>query len=362
MFRYVCLAILVSAAPLAAQDRVTYLDRSSKAGSSLLRSGTINMEDPGKVTITGTDGRRTDVPAGDLLDVIYDGEPQTEMNAARSAEKERRLDAALAGYLEAQKKVAADKKLLRRHLEYKLAELRAMQAEAGVNPATAIDSLRAFVRTHADSRQLLSCYDMLGRLLIASRQPVDEVTTALAQIRSRFGTDNKEVASRCDLLRSDLLMQELQQALLADKTAAASKATALEKALTELTTIADRAIQPDLEAKRVFCQALKDPGKALAAWEAQLKTVGDDGRNRAAIHLTRGDYYRLMQQPREAMWEYLWVDTVYMQDRQQQAKALFYLVDIFDKLGDAAKARDCKERLQNDPRLKDTRYQRASGK
>lgn len=358
MSRNVCLALLLLASPLMAQDRVTYLDRGSKTGATVLRSGTINSEDPGKVTITGNDNRRTDVPAVDMLDVIYDGEPQAELNAARSAERERRLDAALAGYAEAMKKVTADKKLLRRHLEYKMAELRAAQAEGGANPAQAIDSLRAFVRTHGDSRQLLSAYDLLGRLLLGSKQPADEVMTALTQVRSKYGADNKEVASRCDLLRSDLLMQDLQQTLAADKNAAIGKAATMEKAFTELSTIAERGIQPELDAKRIFCQALKDPGKAHAAWDALLKAVGDDTRSRAAIHLVRGDYYRLAQQPKEAMWEYLWVDTVYMNDRQQQGRALYFLVDVFDKLGDPAKARDCKDRLSSDPRLRDTRYRR----
>src|SRR5262245_838888 len=133
MSRFVCIAMLLTAMPVIAQDRVTYLDRASRTGATLLRSGTISSEDPGKVSLTGSDGRRTDVPAVDLIDVIYDGEPQAELNAARTAERERRLDAALAGYSEAMKKVTADKKLLRRHLEYKLAELRAAQAEGGAN-------------------------------------------------------------------------------------------------------------------------------------------------------------------------------------------------------------------------------------
>jgi hypothetical protein len=358
MSRFACIALLFVASPLVAQDRVTFLDRASKTGGTVLRSGTINSEDPGKATITGNDNRRTDVPAVDLLEVIYDGEPLTEMNAARAAERERRLDAALAGYTEAMKKVPSDKKLLRRHLEYKLAELRAAQAEGGANPTQAIDSLRAFIRTHGDSRQLLAAYDLLGRLLLTSKQPADDVLTGLAQVRSKFGADNKEVASRCDLLRSELLLQDLQQTLLADKNAAAGKATALEKSFTELATIADRTIQPEVEAKRIFCQAIKDPAKALAAWDALLKSAGDDNHSRAAIHLVRGDYYRLAQQPKEAMWEYLWVDTVFMNDRHQQAKALYYLTEVFDKLGDTAKARDCKERLSTDPRLRDTRYRR----
>jgi hypothetical protein len=344
---------------LQAQDRVTFVDRSSKTGATLLRSGSITVEDPGKVTITSSDGRRSDIPVSDIIDVLYEGEPQSEMNAARTAERERRYDAALAAYADASKKVTADKKLLRRHLEYKEAEMRTAQAEAGTNPGAALDALRAFAKNHSECRQVLSCYDALGRLLIIGRQPIAEVVEALAQLRSKFGTDNKDVASRCDLLRSDLIVQELEQVFLKEGLPVAkSKSTAAAKSLAELVTIADRTIEPELTAKVNYCKAYGDPNVSFAAWDGQLKAT-EDPHSRAAIHLIRGDYYRLSNNMKEAMWDYLWVDTVYFADRNQQAKALFQLIEVFDKLGDTAKSRDCKERLQSDGRLRDTRYSKA---
>ena len=353
-----CVLALLLVQVTAAQDRVTYIDHSSKTGSTLLRSGTISLEDPGKVTITSGDNRRSDIPVSDIVDVVYDGEPTAEMNAARTAERERKFDVALAGYTDALKKSGSDKKLLRRHLEYKLAEMRTAQADAGANSAAAIDALRQFAKAYPDSRQSLTCYENLGRLLVAARQPVTEVVEALAQLRSKFGSDNKEVASRCDLLRSDLILQELELTVLKEgMDAAKGKAAAAGKAIAELVTIADRSVQPELLARQTYCQALAAPGPAVAAWEAQLKST-EDPRSRAGIHLTRGDFYRLTQNYKEAMWDYLWVDTVYFADRNQQAKALYQLVDVFDKLGDPAKSRDCKERLLNDGRLRDTRYQR----
>ncbi|MBL8824304.1 MAG: tetratricopeptide repeat protein [Planctomycetia bacterium] len=356
--------LLTLAGVVQAQDRVTFLDRSSKTGGTLLRSGSIAQEDPGKITLNSGDGRRSDIPVPDVVDVIYDGEPQAEMNSVRQSERDHRYDAALAACSDAMKKTTPDKKLLRRHLEYKMAELRSIQAEKGTPAAQAIDALRVFIKNHPDSRQSLSCLETLGRLLIASEEPVTEVLDSLAQLRSRFGADNKEVANRCDLIRSDLILQQLS-ALFAKAGAAGSKSqlTAASKSLQELQTISDRSIHPELAARIIFCQVLQDPSKAPEQWEALLATT-DDPTSRAAIHLTRGDFYRLTRKDREAMWDYLWVDTVYFADRHQQAKALYQLMEVFDKLGDQAKARDCRERLRNDNRLKDTRYHRlaAGGK
>jgi hypothetical protein len=343
-----------------AQDRVTALDRSSKTGATLMRSGSITAEDPGKVTISSGDNRRSDLPVSDLVDVAYDGEPTAELNAARTAERERKIDVALAAYADALKKVPADKKLLRRHLEFKLAEMRTALADAGANPAVALEALRQFAKTHPDSRQSLACYENMGRLLVVARQPVAEVVEGLAQLRSKYGADNKEVANRCDLLRSELILQELELIAMKDGMEAAKiKAAAAGKAISELITIADRTVQPELQARQTYCQALATPGPALSAWETQLKS-NEDAHSRAGIHLTRADYHRLMQNYKEAMWDYLWVDTVYFADRNQQAKALYQLIEVFDKLGDVAKSRDCKERLASDGRLRDTRYQKQS--
>ncbi len=62
------------------------------------------------------------------------------------------------------------------------------------------------------------------------------------------------------------------------------------------------------------------------------------------------------------MWDYLWVDTVYFAEREQQAKALYHLIEVFEKIGDSPKSRESRERLTADARLKDTRYQRLAGK
>ncbi|HMO34852.1 MAG TPA: hypothetical protein PKA06_02315 [Gemmatales bacterium] len=361
MFRtvFLCILIVFPVATIHAQDRVSFLDRSSKTGTTLLRSGTIINEDPGKITLSGNDGRRSDIPISDIVEVIYEGEPQTEMNAARSAERERKVDAALAGYQDAFKKAPNDRKLLRRHLEFKLAEMRTVQAEGGANPQQAIEALQAFAKNHPESRQIILCYEHLGNCLLQNSQQIGIVLDALASLRSKYGTDNKEVAARCDLLRSDFILQQLITTFQKEgKDTAKGQVETVKQALAEIITIADRSIQPEIVAKQNFCQALIDPQAATVAWDMQLQSMGEDTYSRAAIHLIRADYYRLQQNYREAMWDYLWVDTVYFADRSQQAKALYHLIEVFDKLGDTAKSRDCRERLLNDNRLRDTRYQR----
>lgn len=356
---WMTLALTCCLAPaLAAQDRVTFLDRSGRANTPLVRTGTINGEDPAKLTITTNDNRRNDVPAFDVVDVQYEAEPTTEMTAARAAERDRKWDVALAAYGDALRKAPPAQRLLRRHLEYKVAEMRTAQADAGGNAGPAIDALRAFLQTNPDARQALSCLENLGRLLVTTRQSANEVVQGLSQLRAKYGNDAKDLAGRCDLLRIDLLSLDLELTYAKDGAAAVAKATEAGKALAEMTKSADRSAQADLTARQAFCQALAGGvAAAQSAWDGQLKS-SDDPRSRAAVHLARGDFLRLTQKYRDAMWDYLWVDTVYFADREQQAKALYHLAEVFDKLGDAPKSREAHDRLLGDVRLKDTRYQK----
>jgi uncharacterized protein HemY len=49
-----------------------------------------------------------------------------------------------------------------------------------------------------------------------------------------------------------------------------------------------------------------------------------------------------------ARWEFLWVDVEYNQNKQEHAKALYYLSHIFEKLGDAERSQECRELLLSD--------------
>jgi hypothetical protein len=109
MHRICVTLIFLGALPLdiAAQDRVTFLDRTSRSSTPIVRIGTITAEDPVRVTITGNDNRRSDVPSIDIVDVQYDAEPPEEMSGARAAERDRKWDAALAAYGDALKRAPA---------------------------------------------------------------------------------------------------------------------------------------------------------------------------------------------------------------------------------------------------------------
>jgi len=58
-----------------------------------------------------------------------------------------------------------------------------------------------------------------------------------------------------------------------------------------------------------------------------------------------GDLYAAAGQNRDAMWSYLWVDTVYNQDRDEQVVAVRRLVELMEKAGDKDRADQFRDKL-----------------
>jgi hypothetical protein len=97
--------------------------------------------------------------------------------------------------------------------------------------------------------------------------------------------------------------------------------------------------------------------QAEAQLQAALKATTDPAV-RAVAHNLLGDYYRLKGQLDSSFWNYLRVDVLYNQDREETAKALYHLSKLFDKAKkDLGRAEECLRRLKG-PDFAGTAYQR----
>ncbi len=71
-----------------------------------------------------------------------------------------------------------------------------------------------------------------------------------------------------------------------------------------------------------------------------------------------GDYYSRKGQAEEAFWNYLRVDAMYNEDIEEQAKALYRLTTLFDKVKkDPIRGKEYADRLQG-TRFAGTTYQK----
>jgi len=81
----------------------------------------------------------------------------------------------------------------------------------------------------------------------------------------------------------------------------------------------------------------------------QVVKENNDKDTKALAHNTLGECLFKVNRYNEALWEFIWVDAVFNQDRNQHAKSLYYLWKTFEQLNNAERAQDCRESLLGAP-------------
>jgi tetratricopeptide (TPR) repeat protein len=92
-----------------------------------------------------------------------------------------------------------------------------------------------------------------------------------------------------------------------------------------------------------------------------LQTLLKDSKDvqiKAQAHNSLGECLFKANRYSEALWEFLYVDTVYSQDKNERAKALYYLWKTFDQLpNNDERAKECRQMLLNEPAFAGTEFQ-----
>ncbi len=250
--------------------------------------------------------------------------------------------------------------IAKRHVEYKIAMLRVRQAqEDGDDPKTAIAKLSAFTKSKFNKTgwQIGSAYQTLGRLQVEAGD-FDAAADTYARIA--------DLEALSEDVRQDAKLSIIQVKLQAGKyEEARAQLTELQSNLTKGSRFEARARVAEAEclvAETKKFKAKDDPARVKLFAQAVDLVRGvikesNDPYVKAVGHNTLGFCYMEQGQPKDAVWEFLWVDVVYNQDRTQRAKALYHLWDLFTKDGDAARAQESRELLLQ-PQFAGTEYQR----
>jgi hypothetical protein len=360
------LALLVVACfPALAQDQPTirYYDRVKKKEDKV--TAAITQETPAKVVYKTSGNKTYEIPATDVLDIVYDVRAGSRPDYRKALSNDEDVDkpgteeqhakafkAALDGYKEiAPEFNPKDNPTGYRHLQFRLARLLARRSEedpAQLDPA--IKALNAFLKDHSDGWQIGQAGQLLGRL--------QEGNGDFAGAQKTYETMAKNTELPKEM-RLDFEMLEVRGLLRINKHAQAEEK--LKKMAVSLGPNDPNAVK--LQVYLAECQVV---AKKYEGAEAKLKSVlaGDaDPMIKALAATTLGDYYRETGKLEDAFWQYLWVDIVYNQDKHEQAKALYYLSKLFDQVkGDAARAVACRERLLKDKEFSGLEYQKLAVK
>lgn len=332
-------------APAWAQDTVRVRDRSTRPERIGAVAGTITSESISGIKIKPTVGAERELPAADVVDVIYQvpGAVNLDYKRAVASEEKRAnseagrkaLQEAEADYRKVLNNLKRDEKTLKvqRHLEFKIAQIRGILAGENKEQLLEVAALlEKFRKDYPDSWQTLAVARQLAQLRIDADKFADAVN--VYDDLAKSATLPKDVKQEFELAAIDVLMR-------ARDYGAAQKR--IDDALRTSPPADPQAGR--LKILQIGCQASKAD---LAIVEPKLKDAiekSPDPLVRALAYNTLGDCYNAKGQKKDAMWAYLWVDVVYNQDKGEHLKAIERLAGVFKDLNDDERALKYKEKL-----------------
>jgi hypothetical protein len=338
--------LFLLAYPALAQDKVSYVNPSTKAAEVV--EGAIQEESPAgiKIKLKAGGALRT-IPATAVTEVLYKtavndldfrqpfGKELRAGQATRDAERKKLLGEVLTDF-EALAAKVKDTPNAYRYLRFKIAQV---TAELGKdNPArakAALALLTAYKTEFPTGWEIIPALKLLAQ--VQEQQGESEAAGKTYEELAKLPDAPKALKEESELLVARALLHGNKSA------------EAAQRLQTLLAGLSDN--DPRGPLVRVYlAQSQLAQGKTEGV-ESQLKAAlaaSTDPTLRAVAHNTLGDYYRLGKQDEEAFWQYLRVDVSYNQDKAEHAKALYYLATLFDTVKkDAARARECRERLKD---------------
>jgi tetratricopeptide (TPR) repeat protein len=332
-----------------------------KGRAPVVSGGPVKTEDAKGVLVVVKKAEEL-IPAGDVIDVHYDdlkpsdlrlsggayltakkAEADADTNAD-AAKRKASLATAIAKYQETLKKMEPHK-YAHRNLEYKVAVLTLRQAlTEQTSTAAALTKMQKFKDDYPNSWQInhivptlaqmqMDAGDFKGAALTYQEMAVMEVFPA-------------------DIRRNAELMVVQVTVKAGDFKGAQKKLDDLEKKAAGNPAFASRIKMTRAE----VLVGEKKMDLAVPILQQLLKDT-KDVQVKAQAHNTLGECLFKANRYPEALWEFLYVDTVYSQDKHERAKALYYLWKTFDQIGSDERSKECRQMLLGDPQFAGTEFQ-----
>ncbi len=323
------------------QDEITYLDRAAKKEAKV--TGSIQSENPSQITLkAGTAGTRT-IPANDVIDVVYEVSPTFRVEYRNAVSHENAADKAVKEEVRKQETQEAVKRYeallkgglpdnAKRHIDYKLARMKAVESTPASSGRDAIAALTEFQRNHPQAWQRYRAAHLLAALHVRD----GSIDAALQTHEDFAGTPNldAELAKDCQLKIARILVDARRL----DAAETKLKGLIKDDKLDDEHTLRARLLVEECRAGR---------GKADDAIKniEQMIEKTSEAEWKALAFNTLGDCHRLANQPRDAMWSYLWVDVVYHANRQEHSRAVYHLIQLFREFKDDKREKQYREKL-----------------
>ena len=322
-------------------DTIIRKDKKSEKGVTV--TGKVSADDVGGVKVKLSPTKEEAVPANEIISVSYSGFPipvNNKLAEAQEAEAKRDYATTLAIYESLLSgKEPKDKFTMppeaKRNFEFRVASLKAALADGEEQMKAAIKGLSDFLAANPDCWQFSHGARQLARL----QTDVGDYPAATALLEKL----EKAPAVPAEF-KADAAAALIDLAFQSDDTAAGTRR--VEAALKD--PKATPAMKERLAMYQLALDGVKGDDAALPATVKKIEEAiakAKDPGLKALGYNVLGDCYMAKKRKRDAMWSYLWVDTVYNQDRGEQVKAQTRLIKIFTEDGDADKVRLFKDKV-----------------
>lgn len=342
--------MIVAGPSLLAQDKVTYSVPDGKGGRrAATAEGKIESESLKGVVIdisVGSDPKRN-ISAADIADVEHYYELKLNRNEYRLGVKSED-GAAKAANAQDRKKALQDAKksfqtilpqltgtkFAARHVQYKLATIQAKLAETDAEVKAAIEELKKFSDEHLESWQRPACMMLMAQLQSEAKDLKGAAQT-LDTLAKLPGLPKAE-QDRFDLDSIQLLIR------------GKAYTDATKRANQRLLDIKQGPLHTKLEMLQkgaIACDPAKfEAGRAELA-KAISKIDAKDQSLHGFAHNVLGDVLLANNKAKEALYEYLYVDVIYNQDRNEHIKACTQLASLFSQLKQEGRAQEYKTKI-----------------
>ncbi len=306
-------------------------DATTKGAAGGVVRGTITAESPSKVEVK-LGNNVTSVPTNEVASIVYDGHPV-------SLEQAQDKDAAgnLAEAIELYKKAvgeASAKPFITEDAAF--GQARATADLAQTDPARVADAIKlldTFSRAYANGRHVGPALEALARLQIA-RENYAGAETTLASIAKLPGGDDRSASLRIKLLTRKGQTTEAITEI--DKVIAANPDGSPRKRDATL-------------AKAEALATLKKYPEAENLVRSVIKAAGpEDAATQALAHNTLGDCLRAAGKPKEALYAYLHTDLLFSKEKDEHARALGQIAQLWREMKRPDRADEAMERLKQD--------------
>lgn len=339
----IALVLCCTTSAYAQKDRVRYRDRAAE--KDIDQEGDI-VESSGGVEFTGADKKKKFIPAADVYRIEYTTLDALRLDIGKIEGGDGAKDPAKAAtfYADKLKSSGTAPEKTKRFLAFREAYWLAKVADAKANPdefkaeaKKAAEKIAAFNQANGKTWEQWQ----LGRTAARQAGEVGEWKAAAEIFRKLSAVPDAPAEAKTEAMLSQASMLIRGGFVNEAKTVLADAAK--EKGLTaggkERLAIYQAAL-PAASRKEI------DPNDVNAVANAKAKVTDATRLIEASIAsakepTTRGIGYAMLGEvhfasglDRDAMWHYLWVDTVYNQDKDEQILAVSRLVDVFNRLGE----------------------------